>query len=339
MRLFSKILSILFVLSVLFFLFAPSVKAQCACKSHCSGSEELVDLCTNPYKKYYCCKIHQPTNTPQPTPTKGSGALPTVRPPTATPAPCNLTNDCVGYCAGIPNCSASCINGFCVFTNPTINNSQCNTWGNWSGCISGQDACGGCAAQGYTCQTRFCTNPSNANLYQISCGCGQPPGSSGGGGGSNTTYLSLQLLDPNLNIITPPVHLYCPPTPIFSQTPKPTFPPYCYLGSPIPGMPGATNPPNTSPCPTQSFAKSDATQLLVPLLPVNKMSPMPTSKESRPTRVGVFLTPTTFLPSLASPPSKTKSSKKATTCPTAKTTINSKTATPGIRRFPQATAL
>jgi hypothetical protein len=42
---------------------------------------------------------------------------------------------------------------------------------------------------------------------------------------------------------------------------------------------------------------------------------------------------------LASPPSKTKTSKKATTCPTAKTTINSKTATPGIRRFPQATAL
>jgi hypothetical protein len=40
------------------------------------------------------------------------------------------------------------------------------------------------------------------------------------------------------------------------------------------------------------FAKSAATQLLVPLLPVNKMSPMPTSKESRPTRVQVCLTST-----------------------------------------------
>ena len=76
MRLFSKIFSILFVLSVLFFLFAPSVKAQCACKSHCSGSEELVDLCTNPYKKYYCCKIHQPTSTP----IKNPGASPTETP-------------------------------------------------------------------------------------------------------------------------------------------------------------------------------------------------------------------------------------------------------------------
>jgi|GEM_PF-2499623 len=316
-----------------------------------------------------CCK-------PRPQPTR-PGALPTGNPPTPTTAglecpPSNLEGcrDATEWCmskkchckctsSGLtncdPGCSSHCTNNRCYVTHVTPGQDKgCNNWGPWRGCMSGQDACGGCASQSYTCQVRYC-NDSSSNAYQISCGCSQPPGG-GGGGGSNTPYLSLQLLDPNLNIITPPVRLYCPPTPIFSPTPKPTFPPYCYLGSPIPGMPGATNPPNTSPCPLNSstklltlskdaitsihpFAKSAATQLLVPLLPVNKMSPMPTLKESRPTRVGVFLTPLTFLPSLASPPSKTKISKKATTCPTAKTTINSKTATPGVRRFPQATAL
>jgi hypothetical protein len=190
-----------------------------------------------------------------------------------------------------------------------------------------------------------------------SCGCSQPPGGGGGGGRSNTTSLSLQLLDPNLNVITPPVRPYCPPTPTpspyRSPTPTPTircyshitpFGPTRILVTTCPTYPHpllalsrqATMPVFTD---IHPFAKSAATQLLVSLLPVNKMSPMPTSKESRKTVAGVFLTLTTFLPSLASPPFKTKTSKKATTCPTAKTTLNSKTATPGVKRFPQATAL
>ncbi len=110
-------------------------------------------------------KVPTSTPQPQPTPTK-EVAQPTTRPPTGTPVPCSSTNDCVGYCAGIPNCSATCQNGHCVFTNPTINNSQCNAWGNWSGCISGQGACGGCAAQGYSCQTRSC-----ASLSRLIRGC------------------------------------------------------------------------------------------------------------------------------------------------------------------------
>jgi len=94
MRVISKIFSILFVLSVLLVLFVPSVKAQCACKSHCSGSEELVDLCTNPYKKYYCCKIHQPTSTPKPTNTPASQN-------------CNwIGYTCVGSCAAGYSCTA-----------------------------------------------------------------------------------------------------------------------------------------------------------------------------------------------------------------------------------------
>jgi hypothetical protein len=84
-------------------------------------------------------------------------------------------------------------------------------------------------------------------LYQISCGCSQPPGGGGGGGGGNTTYLSLQLLDPNLNIITPPVRLYCPPTPTpspyRSPTPTPTIRCYGHI------TPGPTNIIVTT-CPT-----------------------------------------------------------------------------------------
>jgi hypothetical protein len=191
MRLFSKIFFILSLLSVLYALSPHPIYALA-----CSGTgytcrlfdcavgevEDTSRTCT--LYDYICCK-KVPTSTPAPQPsiTEKPEASPTVKPPTATPASCSSTNDCAGYCAGIPNCSAACINGYCVFTNPTLNNSQCNTWGNWSGCISGQDACGGCADQGYTCQTRFCTNPSNANLYQISCGCGQPTSGSGGGGG------------------------------------------------------------------------------------------------------------------------------------------------------------
>jgi hypothetical protein len=233
MRLAIKVFSVILVLYILSILFVPSVKAGCGFNSYyqCTGTCSCIcggscycgvnqwghcvplgcntNCCQYNCRKYscnsnedqvsgscagtdmVCCKPKpQPTNTPQPTKESASS---TPRPPTATPAPCNSTNDCVGYCAGIPNCSAACINGYCVFTNPTINNSQCNTWGNWSGCISGQDACGGCAAQGYTCQTRFCTDPSNANLYQISCGCSQQPG----GGSANPTNTPTPIPNPS----------------------------------------------------------------------------------------------------------------------------------------------
>jgi hypothetical protein len=183
-----------FVLSFVLSSFPVNACAWDSTYQRCTGS----CLCGNCGPN--ACQLIAPetcgciANTPQPTNTPAGGrASSTPRPPTATPAPCSSTNDCVGYCAGIPNCSAACINGYCVFTNPTINNSQCNTWGNWSGCISGQGACGGCAAQGYTCQTRSCTNPSNANLYQISCGCSQPPG----GGSANPTDTSAPIPNPS----------------------------------------------------------------------------------------------------------------------------------------------
>jgi hypothetical protein len=198
MRVIFKIFSILFALYILSILFVSPAKAACSedAYGNCTGTCNCASygLCGTRSCKWqsenYCgatgCSPC-PTNTPQPTatptPPPGGGVSSTPRPPTATPAPCTSTSECLQYCGSIPNCSAACINGYCVFTNPTINNSQCNTCGNWSGCISGQDACGGCAAQGYTCQTRSCTNPSNANLYQISCGCSQPPG----GGSANST--------------------------------------------------------------------------------------------------------------------------------------------------------
>jgi hypothetical protein len=274
MRLISKIFSIILVLYILSILFASSIKAQCACKSQCGPNEELDDLCTDPYKPYYCCR---PTSTPasQPTPTKGSGASPTDTPvpnptiggavcPNPTYPNCSGTDYCnvincgktIAGCPNppiptIPNCSSTCLNGHCYTTNPgtnpTITNVPCTTWGSWGSCLSGSSTCGGCASTGYTCQTRFCANPPNSNQYQISCGCSQPPGGGGGGGGSNTTSLSLQLLDPNLNVITPPVRLYCPPTPppspYRSPTPTPTIRCYGHI------TPGPTNIIVTT-CPT-----------------------------------------------------------------------------------------
>ncbi len=220
MRLIVKILSSFGLFFTLYTFSSSSVYAL-ACsgrgytcrKLDCAMGEVEDTTRTCTLYDYICCK-KVPTSTPRPQPTntpiENPEASPTTKPPTGTPVPCSSTNDCVGYCAGIPNCSATCQNGHCVFTNPTINNSQCNAWGSWSGCISGQNACGGCAAQGYTCQTRFCANPPNSNAYEISCGCNQPPGGGGGGGGSNP-YLSIQLLDPSLNVITPPFLL--PPLP------------------------------------------------------------------------------------------------------------------------------
>jgi len=140
-----------------------------------------------------CVANTQPTDTPQPT---KESASPTLTPqPTTGGMQCSTTAQCYNaYCAPsltpIPNCSSVCINGHCYTTNPTSNptitNVPCqspNDYGPWSGCLSGQGACGGCAAWGYTCQVRYCIHPPNSNQYQISCGCGQP---AGGGGGNPT---------------------------------------------------------------------------------------------------------------------------------------------------------
>jgi hypothetical protein len=131
---------------------------------------------------------------------------------------CSTTAQCYNaYCAPnntpTPACSSVCINGHCYTThpgiNPTITDVSCrssNDYGPWSGCLSGQGACGGCAAWGYTCQVRYCINPPNSNQYQISCGCTQP---TGGGGGTNPT-----------NTPTPT------PTPTNTPTPTPTPDPH-----------------------------------------------------------------------------------------------------------------
>ena len=259
-----KIFSLLVVFLALF-LFPSPVKSECYLDAYgnCTGTCSCSTLpnfkcgtCECGYDENYFCMpwytchscvtntpAPQPTNTPKPTPGQASP----TNTPVPTPKECKTTQDCEPLCTGIPNCSATCQNGHCYTTNPTAQpTNRCNTWGNWSGCISGQGACGGCSAQGYTCQTRFCANPSNSYLYQISCGCSQPPGG-GGGGGSNSTYLSLQLLDPNLNLITPPVRLYCPPTPTpspyRSPTPTPTIRCYGHI------TPGPTNIIVTT-CPT-----------------------------------------------------------------------------------------
>jgi hypothetical protein len=268
MRIILKIFSILFALYILSILFVSPAKAACSedaygnCTGTCNcASYGLCGSCSCKWQSENYCGATGcspcPTNTPKPTPGQAS---PTGNPPTPTTGGmrCSTTAQCYNaYCAPsltpIPNCSSVCINGHCYTTNPTSNptitNVPCqspNDYGPWSGCLSGQGACGGCASQGYTCQVRYCIHPPNSNQYQISCGCSQPAGG-GGGGGSNTTYLSLQLLDPNLNLITPPVRLYCPPTPIpspyRSPTPTPTIRCYGHI------TPGPTNIIVTT-CPT-----------------------------------------------------------------------------------------
>jgi len=114
MRLFPKIFSILFVLSVLLVLFVPPVKAGCyfnsyyqctgTCSCPCGGSCSCVKVwgyclpsgCNTNCCQYNCRKYSCNSNEdrvsgscagtdmvcckprPQPTPTKGSGASPTV---------------------------------------------------------------------------------------------------------------------------------------------------------------------------------------------------------------------------------------------------------------------
>jgi len=139
---------------------------------------------------------------------------------------CSTTAQCYNaYCVPsltpIPNCSSVCINGHCYTThpgtNPTITDVACrssNDYGSWSSCMSGQDTCGACAAQGYTCQVRYCINPPNSNQYQISCGCIQPSSPPGTGGSTcqNLYYCRLSdLLVPSTSsTYDPQSHLQCP---------------------------------------------------------------------------------------------------------------------------------
>jgi hypothetical protein len=161
----------------------------------CECAFDEYDICQAWYTCHSCV-----TNTPAPQPS--DTPLPFAS-PTNTPVPqpttggmqCSTTDQCYrAYCAPnntpTPACSSVCINGHCHTThpgiNPTITDVSCrssNDYGPWSGCMSGQDACGGCASQGYTCQVRHCIHPPTSNQYQISCGCGQP---AGGGNPTNT---------------------------------------------------------------------------------------------------------------------------------------------------------
>jgi len=212
-----------------FFLFPIPVKSACYVDTYgnCTGTCDCsrfslfkcgtcecafdeYDICQPWYTCHSCVTntpAPQPTATPKPTPGQAS---PTVTPqPTTGGMQCSSTTQCYNaYCAPnnipIPNCSSVCIDGHCYTTNPTSNptitNVPCqspNDYGPWSGCLSGQGACGGCAAWGYTCQVRYCINPPNSNQYQISCCCTQPTGGSGAGGSGNPTNTPVPIPNPS----------------------------------------------------------------------------------------------------------------------------------------------
>jgi len=150
MRVIFKIFSITLVL---FVLFAPSVKAQCACKSQCGPNEELDDLCTDPYKPYYCCR---PTATPKPTNPPG-GASPTLTP--TLPPYCNCINS-----------TSSCIGSTCVFKQKDCfkyNGFSCNTAPNFAvmEAYCNGDRCGTQYICGYSanCSGAQNCNPNNSN--------------------------------------------------------------------------------------------------------------------------------------------------------------------------------
>jgi hypothetical protein len=218
MRLFSKIFFILSLLSVLCALSPhPIYAAACSgpgytCRlNDCAVGEEEDTSHTCSVYDYICCK-KVPTSTPAPQPTDPL-ASPTDT-PVPTPKECKTTQDCEPLCTGIPDCSATCQNGHCYTTNPTAQpTNRCNTWGNWSACMSGQNTCGACAAQGYTCQVRYCINPPNSNQYQISCGCTQPTSPPGNNGSTPTptAFLRLRLLNPALSPFfrCHPCHIRC----------------------------------------------------------------------------------------------------------------------------------
>jgi hypothetical protein len=216
-----KIFSLLAVFFA-FFMFPGPVKSECYedAYGNCTGTCSCSTLpnfkcgtCECGYDENYFCMpwytCHScVTNTPapQPTNTPKPGASPTDAPGGME---CSTTDQCYrAYCAPnntpTPACSSVCINGHCHTThpgiNPTITDVSCrssNDYGPWSGCMSGQDACGGCASQGYTCQVRYCIHPPNSNQYQISCGCGQPTGGSGGGGSGNPTNTPAPIPNPS----------------------------------------------------------------------------------------------------------------------------------------------
>ena len=211
MRVIFKIFSILFALYILSILFVSPAKAACSedaygnCTGTCNcASYGLCGSCSCKWQSENYCGATGcspcPTNTPKP------GASPTDTPvpkPTTAGLECPPSNlegcrDATEWCmskkchckctsSGLtncdPGCSSHCTNNRCYVTHVTPGQDKgCNNWGPWSGCMSGQDACGGCASQGYTCQVRYCKD-SSSNAYQISCGCSQPPG---GGNPTNT---------------------------------------------------------------------------------------------------------------------------------------------------------
>ncbi len=217
MRLIIRVFFIIFVLYILLILSIPSVEAICGFDlyNRCTGtcSCECGGTCTCQLDGWGDCvpsgcntNCPQPTNTP-PRPTTGASPTATTAPTPTTGGiicpPQNLGNcrnatewcmsqkcNCTCTPNGITNCAAGCssicTNGHCHTTQPTPGNDvQCTTWGAWSACLSGQSTCAACAAQGYTCQTRFCADPPNSNQYQISCGC-----NNGGGGGGSTARAS-----------------------------------------------------------------------------------------------------------------------------------------------------
>ena len=186
--------------------------------SSCTSNETAKDYCDSAHT-LVCC-YPKPTNTPQPTDTPRVYASPTGNPPTPTtggalcPNPtypkcsgsdyCTVTNcgQTIANCGNpqispVSDCSSVCNNGHCYTThpgtNPTVTDVRCNTWGAWGSCLSGSSTCGGCPNQGYTCQVRFCADPSNSNQYEISCGCTQPSGPPGTGGSTcqNLYYCRL----------------------------------------------------------------------------------------------------------------------------------------------------
>jgi hypothetical protein len=227
MRLIFKIFSILFALYILSILFVSPAKAACSedaygnCTGTCNcASYGLCGSCSCKWQSENYCGATGcspcPTSTPKPT---NPPASPTDTPaPTPTTAglecpPSNLEGcrDATEWCMS-KKCNCKCTSSGltnCVLDvaliAPTIaamspmslhvtpgQDKGCNNWGPWSGCMSGQDACGGCASQGYTCQVRYCIHPPNSNQYQISCGCSQPPG-----GGSNPTNTTAPTAPPN----------------------------------------------------------------------------------------------------------------------------------------------
>jgi hypothetical protein len=217
MRVILKIFSILFALYILSILFVSPAKAACSedaygnCTGTCNcASYGLCGSCSCKWQSENYCGATGCSPCPTNTPGGGVGISPTETPapaPTTAGLKCPPSNlegcrnatewcmskkcNCKCTSSGLtncdPGCSSHCTNERCYVTHVTPGQDKgCNNWGPWSGCMSGQAACGGCASQGYTCQVRHCIHPPNSNQYQISCGCGQPTGGGGSGNPTNT---------------------------------------------------------------------------------------------------------------------------------------------------------